>query len=117
LLIYTFFSFVVWLGIIFYYWIFFYAYNISISYFLLFPYCFLVMVGASIPTPGMVGGFHVFSRIGLTSLYNIDANLAVSMTIVVHAVQVVMTCLIGYIILWKEGITLFQLKKLREVAE
>lgn len=110
-------SFVVWLGIIFYYWIFFFAYNISVSYFLLTPYTFLVMVGASIPTPGMVGGFHYFSKVGLTTLFNIDTNLAVSMTIVVHAVQVVMTCLVGYIILWKEGISLFQIKELREDTE
>jgi len=39
------------------------------------------------------------------------------MTIVVHAIQVVVTCLIGYTILWKEGISLFQLKKLGEVTE
>ncbi len=117
LLLYIFLSFVVWLGIIFYYWIFFYAYKIPITYFLLFPYSFLLMVGASIPLPGMIGGFDVFSRIGLTSLYNIDASMAVSMTIVVHAIQVVMTCLVGYTILWKEGISLFQLKKLGEVTE
>ncbi len=117
LLLYIFLSFVVWLGIIFYYWIFFYAYNISISYFLLFPYTFLLMVGATIPTPGMVGGFDYFSKLGLTSLYNIDVNLAVSMTLVVHAIQVVVTCLIGYIILWREGISMFQLKKLGELAK
>jgi uncharacterized protein (TIRG00374 family) len=116
LLIYTLLSFVVWLGIIFYYWMFFFAYNISLPYFVLFPYVFLVMVGASVPTPGMVGGFHYFSKLGLTSLYNMDPNLAVGMTIVVHALQVVMTCLIGYAILWKEGLTLFQLKKLGENA-
>jgi len=116
LLIYTLLSFVVWLGIIFYYWMFFFAYNISLPYFVLFPYVFFVMVGASVPTPGMVGGFHYFSKLGLTSLYNMDPNLAVGMTIVVHALQVVMTCLIGYAILWKEGLTLFQLRKLGENA-
>ncbi len=115
--IYVALSFVVWLGIVFYYWIFFFAYNISISYFLLIPYTFLVMVGASIPTPGMVGGYHYFSKYGLTTLFNIEPNLAVGMTIVVHAVQVVMTCLVGYIILWKEGISLFQIKELREDTE
>jgi hypothetical protein len=62
----------------------------------------------------MVGGFHSFSKFGLTSLFNIDINLAVAMTIVVHAVQLVVTCLVGYAILWKEGISLFQLKKLGE---
>lgn len=114
---YIFLSMVVWLGIIFYYWIFFFAYDISVPFFFLFPYVFLTMVGASIPTPGMVGGFHAFSKLGMTSLYNIDVNLAIGMTIVVHAVQVVVTCLIGYVILWKEGISLFQLKKIGEETE
>jgi len=114
LLMYTLLSFAVWMWIIFYYWVLFFAYDISISYFFLIPYTFLVMVGASIPTPGMVGGFHYFSKLGLTSLFNIDSNQAVSMTIIVHAVQLIMTCLIGYAIIWKEGISLFQLKKLGE---
>jgi len=114
LLIYIFLSFVVWLAIIFYYWVFFFAYGISLPFFFLFPYTFLVMVGASIPTPGMVGGFHSFSKFGLTSLFNIDINLAVAMTIVVHALQLIVTCLIGFAILWKEGISIFQLKKLGE---
>lgn len=117
LLVYILFSFVVWLSIIFYYWIFFLAYNISAPYFFLFPYVFLTMVGASIPTPGMVGGFHYFSKLGLTSFFNVGVNQAVGMTIVIHAVQVVVTCLIGYAILWKERTSLFQLKKLGETAE
>ncbi len=116
LLLYIAFSFVVWLGIILFYWLSFYAFRISIPYFLLFPYVFLTMVGASIPTPGMVGGFHYFSKLGLTLLYGIDPDRAVGVTIVVHAVQLVMTCLIGYAILWKEGMSLFQLKKLGEEA-
>jgi uncharacterized protein (TIRG00374 family) len=110
-------SYVVWLGIIAYYWIFFYAYDSPIFFFFLIPYVFLVMVGASIPTPGMVGGFHYFSKLGLISLYGIDVNLAVVMTIVVHAVQVLVTCLVGYAILWKEGISLLQLKRLGSDTE
>ncbi len=114
LVLYMLFSFIVWLGIIFYYWVFFLSFRIEVPFFLLFPYCFLTMVGASIPTPGMVGGFHYFSKLGLITLYGVDANLAVGATIVVHAVQVVMTALIGYVILCKEGMSLFQLKKLGE---
>jgi len=116
-LVYIFLSFVVWLGIIFYYWIFFCAYGVSVPYFFLIPYVFLTMVGASIPTPGMAGGFHYFSMVGMTSFLNIAKSQAVGMTIVIHAIQLVMTCLIGYAILWKEGISLFQLKKLGEDAE
>lgn len=111
---YTLMSLVVWLGIIFYYWIFFLSYHVVIPYFLLVPYIFLTMVGASIPTPGMAGGYHYFSKLGLTLLYGLDPNLAVGMTIVVHAVQLVVTCTIGYVILWKEGLSLIQLRKLGE---
>lgn len=117
LLMYALFSAVVWLGILFFYWIFFLAFGITLSYFLLVPYVFLTMVGASIPTPGMIGGFHYFSRLGMTSLYGLDPNLAVGVTILVHAVQLVVTSLIGYAILWKEGMSLFQLKRLGEKAE
>jgi uncharacterized protein (TIRG00374 family) len=114
---YILYSFVVWLGVIFFYWVFFFSFGIQLSYFLVIPYVFLTVVGASIPTPGMVGGFHYFSRLGLTSLYGIDANLAVGVTIVVHAVQIVVTSVLGYAILWKEGLSLFQLKRLGEKTE
>ena len=107
-------SLVVWLGIVFYYWLLFFAFHVPMPFFALVPYVFLTMVGASIPTPGMLGGFDYFSKLGMTSLYHMDGNLAVSMTIVMHVVQVVVTCLIGYAILWKEGLSLFQLKKLGE---
>ncbi len=117
LLVYIMLSFVVWIGIIFYYWLFFFAYKISVPFFLMCPYVFFVLIGASIPTPGMTGGFHLFSREGLTSLFDIDTNLAVGMTIIVHAAQVIVTCLLGYVILWKEGVSLLQLKKLGEDVE
>lgn len=108
-------SFMVWLLIIFYYWVFFQAYGVSIPFFFLFPYVFLTMVGASIPTPGMVGGFHYFSKLALTSIYGLDPNLAVGMTLVTHALQLVVTCIIGYVILWKEGLSLFKISQLREM--
>jgi glycosyltransferase 2 family protein len=114
LVFYTLSSFVVWLAIIFFYWVFFTSFRIRLPYFLLFPYVFLTMVGASVPTPGMVGGFHYFSKLGLTQLYGVDPNLALGATIVVHAIQILMTALIAYVIVWKEGISLFQIRKLGE---
>jgi len=117
LFVFIFWSFVIWIGIILYYWLALFAFNIHVLFIFMFPYVFLIMVGASIPTPGMVGGFHYFSKLGLTALYGIESNLAVGITIVVHAVQVAMTYFIGYAILWKEGISLFQVKKLGEKIE
>lgn len=117
LFMYILWSLVVWLGIILHFWLFFYAYNISVPLFSLFPYVFLTMVGAAIPTPGMMGGFHYFSKLGLTSLFQINANLAVGMTIVVHAAPMIVNCLVGYIIFWKEGLSLVQLKKIGKDVE
>jgi len=117
LLIYTLLSFVVWLGIIFFYWLFFLAYRISIPYLFMIPYIFLTAVGASIPTPGMIGGLDAFSKLGLTTLFGMDPNQAFGLTIVVHAIQLVMTCLCGYAILWREGLTMLQLRKLGETIE
>jgi uncharacterized protein (TIRG00374 family) len=117
LFVFIFWSFVIWIGIILYYWLWLFAFDIHVPFIFIFPYVFLIMVGASIPTPGMVGGFHYFSKLGLTALYGIESNLAVGITIVVHAVQVAMTYFIGYAILWKEGISLFQVKKLGEKTD
>lgn len=111
---YTLWSFIVWLGIIFYYWIFFLAYKQHVPYFFMVPYCFLVMVGASIPTPGMIGGYHAMSQLGMTAILRLNPGLAGAMTVVVHALQLVVTCLVGYAILAKDGQSLFQLKKLGE---
>ncbi|MDD8021138.1 MAG: lysylphosphatidylglycerol synthase transmembrane domain-containing protein [Acidobacteriota bacterium] len=105
-------SLVVWLGICFFYWVFFLAYKVNIPFFLSIPYVFLTGVGASIPTPGMAGGYDYFSRLGFTTLYGLEANLAIGLTIVVHSIQLVVTCALGYVIIWKNRLSLFQLKQL-----
>jgi uncharacterized membrane protein YbhN (UPF0104 family) len=112
LLLYTALSLVVWLGIVFYYWVLFLAYHRPQPFFVLIPYVFLTMVGASIPTPGMIGGFDFFSQLGMMSLYGLERDLATGMTLVMHAIQIGVTCLIGYAILWKEGLSLVQLKRM-----
>ncbi len=107
-------SIMVWLGICFFYWVFFLAYDFRIPFFMIVPYIFLTMVGASIPTPGMAGGFDYFSRLALTGLYGLDPNQAVGLTILIHSIQVLVTCLLGYVILWQGGLNLFQVRKLSE---
>jgi uncharacterized protein (TIRG00374 family) len=107
-------SVIVWLGITLFYWVLLFAYHVRVPYFLLFPYVFLTAVGASIPTPGMVGGFHYFSKLGMVLIFHLDPGLAAGMTLVVHAIQIAVTCVLGYAILGREGLTLFQLKKMGE---
>ena len=107
-------SLVVWLGIALFYWVFFLAYRIHVPYFLVVPFVFLTAVGASIPTPGMVGGFHYFSKLGMTMLMGLAAGRAAGITLVFHAVQLAVTCLLGYAILARDGMTVLQLKRMGE---
>ena len=112
--VYIFWSLVVWINIAVFYWIWLVAFDVRVPFFYIFPFVFLTMVGASIPTPGMVGGFDYFSKYGLITLYGVEANLAIGMTLVVHAIQLAVTYVVGYGILWKEGISLVQIKKMGE---
>jgi uncharacterized protein (TIRG00374 family) len=107
-------SLVVWLGIILFYWVFFAAYHVHLPYFFVIPYVFLTAVGALIPTPGMVGGFHYFSQLGLVLLLRLDPARAAGLTVVVHALQIAVTCALGYAILAREGLSLLQIKRLGE---
>ncbi len=107
-------SLAVWLGIVLFYWVFFFAYHVRLPYFLVIPYVFLTAVGASIPTPGMVGGFHYFSKLGMVLLFGMDPGRAAGLTLVFHAVQITVTCALGYAILAREGLTLLQVKKMGE---
>lgn len=114
LALYAVLSLAVWLGIGLFYWLLFFAYHIRLPYFLIIPYLFLTAIGASIPTPGMVGGFHYFSKLGMVLIFHLDPGRAVGLTLVAHAVQIAVTCALGYAILAREGLTLFQLKKMGE---
>jgi uncharacterized protein (TIRG00374 family) len=115
LILYFFFSFIQWIFIGFFLWLVLISFNIRFPFPLIMPYLFLTMVGASIPTPGMVGGFHALSKIGLTSLYGVNPNQAISATIVLHAIIYVGTVLMGFIILWKEGLSLAKMKDFKRV--
>ncbi len=114
LALYAVLSLIVWLGITLFYWVFLAAYHIHVPYFLVIPYVFLTAVGASIPTPGMVGGFHYFSKLGMVLLFGLEAGRAAGVTLVFHAVQIAVTCALGYAILAREGLTLLQLKRMGE---
>jgi uncharacterized membrane protein YbhN (UPF0104 family) len=114
LVLYSVLSLVVWLGIVLFYWVFFFAYRVHVPYFMVIPYVFLTAIGASIPTPGMVGGFHYFSKLGMVLLLRVAAGRAAGMTLVAHALQIAVTCALGYGILAREGLTLFQLKRMGE---
>jgi hypothetical protein len=47
-------------------------------------------------------------------LYHLSAGRAVGLTVVFHALQIAVTCVLGYAILAREGLSLLQLKRMGE---
>ena len=56
----------------------------------------LLVVGVSVPTPGGVGGFEAAVQIGLTSFYAVPNDRAVGAALVLHAVSLLPTIVLGF---------------------
>ena len=76
----------------------------------------LLAVGASLPTPGGVGGFEAAIQIGLTSFYRVPNDRAVAAALVLHAVSLAPTVLMGFIFLLQDGLKLGSMQKLASAA-
>jgi glycosyltransferase 2 family protein len=66
----------------------------------------LLVVGVAVPTPGAVGGFHYFYRLGATVFYGAPNDRAVGAALVLHAVSFVPVAVVGLILLTQEGLSL-----------
>ena len=77
----------------------------------------LLVVGVAVPTPGAVGGFHYFYRLGVTTFYGAPNDQAVGAAIVLHAVSFVPVAVAGLILLAQEGLTLARADRLARTGE
>jgi uncharacterized protein (TIRG00374 family) len=77
----------------------------------------LLVVGVAVPTPGAVGGFHYFYRLGVTTFYAAPNDRAVGAALVLHAVSFVPVAIIGLILLAQEGLSLSRAGSLARSAE
>jgi hypothetical protein len=66
----------------------------------------LLVVGVAVPTPGAVGGFHYFYRLGATVFYGASNDRAVGAALVLHAVSFVPVAIVGLILMAQEGLSL-----------
>lgn len=64
----------------------------------------LLVVGVSVPTPGGVGGFEAAVQIGLTSFYAVPNDRAVGAALVLHAVSLLPTVVLGFGFLVQTGL-------------
>ena len=71
-------------------------------------------VGVAVPTPGMVGGFHVAYQLALTQAYGVDKGTAAAAGIACHALTNLPVLMLGLFFLTREGLTL---GKVAEMAD
>ena len=109
-------SFVLWLSIATQVWVLTKAFALNVP----FPGSFLLtamlVVGVSIPTPGGVGGTHEALRLGLTSFYGVDNDVAVGLAILQHGVNFVPVTLLGLWFIVREGLTFGRLREMSASA-
>jgi len=73
----------------------------------------VINLGALIPSsPGYVGPYQYFCWVGL-SIFGVDKSLAFSFSIVLHALWYVPLTGLGFIFLWKEHVSISQIRTLK----
>lgn len=77
----------------------------------------LLVVGVAVPTPGAVGGFHYFYRLGATAFYAAPNDRAVGAAIVLHAVSFVPVAIAGLLLLAQDGLSLSRVERLAKTEE
>jgi glycosyltransferase 2 family protein len=77
----------------------------------------LLVVGVAVPTPGAVGGFHYFYRLGVTTFYAAPNDRAVGAALVLHAISFVPVAITGLVLLAQEGLSLSRAGSLARNAE
>lgn len=111
------FSIILWLCISLSYYSFLWFSGVKENFILTFPYILILAIGASIPTPGMVGSFHAASRIALVSIFGVDRDLAVGYTLIMHLLVVGTTVILGTLASWQEGLNWIKIKMMKESEE
>jgi hypothetical protein len=76
----------------------------------------LLVVGVAVPTPGAIGGFHLFYQIGVMSFFAATNDQAVGAALVLHAISFVPVTLLGILFMAQEGLSLGRMRSLADMA-
>ena len=71
-------------------------------------------VGVSVPTPGMVGGFHEAYKLALTEVYGVATAPAVAAGIAMHFLANVPVLILGLALMGREGLSLGRVAEISE---
>ncbi len=76
----------------------------------------LLVVGVSVPTPGGVGGFEAAAQIGLSSFYHVPNDRAVGAALVLHAVSLLPTIVLGFVFVVQDGLGFGTVRRLARAS-
>ncbi len=107
-------SFVVWLLIAWSFHLNHLAFGLALPFRATFLLVAFLVVGVSIPTPGMVGGFHAFYLLCLTGAFGVPKGTAAAAGIAAHALANLPILGFGLALLGREGLTLAKVTRLTE---
>jgi glycosyltransferase 2 family protein len=92
------------------------AFHMTIPFTGSFLFVALLTVGVSVPTPGAVGGFHEFFRIGAAVFYGVDNDRAVGAALVLHAASFVPVTLVGGLFMMQDGLDFARVRRMGDEA-
>ncbi|MGE5245110.1 MAG: lysylphosphatidylglycerol synthase transmembrane domain-containing protein [Betaproteobacteria bacterium] len=76
------------------------------------PMLALLVVGVAVPTPGAIGGFHEAFRLGATAFYGAPDDVAVGAAVVLHALSIGPSLLLGLTFAAQDGLNLAGVRRL-----
>ena len=68
-------------------------------------------------SPGYIGWFHVVAQTTLVQFYNVDKTLALAYAVVIHAFVYLNLVALGVIFIWREGLSVGQLRQIDTTTE
>ncbi len=110
-------SLIIWFLISTGYWIALFDFGLKVSFVAIIPYIVALLIGASIPTPGMVGGFEALSQMALTGFYRMNKNIAAAATILMHLSLIMVTLMLSIPFLIREGKWVLDISKYKKMKE
>ena len=108
----TFWSFPLWLGIGAQVWAVTVAFGIAMPYTGSFLLQSFLVLGVAVPTPGGVGSFHEAYRFGVTTFFGATNDRAIAAAIVTHAISFVPPVVVGILYMAQDGLSVGRLTDL-----
>lgn len=90
------------------------AFGIDLPFHATFLLIAFLTVGVSIPTPGMVGGFHAFYLLAMSQAFGTPKDTAVAAGLTAHALSNLPVLILGLVYLGREGLTLGKVAAMTE---